>query len=97
MKTLRQRIGESKGFDQEDHHFYNFLRRILVWEPGQRLTPQQALQDPWITRGLPNEVKQLYTIFNSAEYSKKADRKRSKEAVNAKSQSKKTKKGSSKE
>jgi serine/threonine protein kinase len=70
---------------------YNFLRKILVWEPEKRLTPQQALQDPWITKGLPSEIKELYTIFSSTEYTKKS-KKGSKDSKHSKhSNSKKSK------
>jgi len=32
----------------EDAAFLAFLGKCFVWEPGQRLTPEQALQDPWL-------------------------------------------------
>ncbi|BFU22336.1 protein kinase, putative [Entamoeba histolytica] len=34
--------------------FYDFLRRILVWNPHQRLRPIQALHHPFITREIFN-------------------------------------------
>jgi len=51
MRTLKERILSTQQNDDLD--FYNFLKKILLWEPGKRLSPQQALQDPWITKGLP--------------------------------------------
>lgn len=68
MKTLRERLLESKGFNQDDLSFYHFLTKILVWQPDKRLTPQEALHDPWISKGLPNQIRELYTIFNSMEH-----------------------------
>ena len=40
MKTLKQRIEESKDSDSHDGSFFSFLRKILTWEPDKRLTPQ---------------------------------------------------------
>ncbi|GAX78052.1 hypothetical protein CEUSTIGMA_g5494.t1 [Chlamydomonas eustigma] len=31
-----------------DHTFVDFLSLCLVWDPEQRLTPEQALEHPWI-------------------------------------------------
>lgn len=62
MVPLEDRLKECKKYDQD---FYRFLLKILVWEPSQRLTPAQALQDSWILKGLPTEIKELYTVFNS--------------------------------
>ena len=45
---------ESKGSNQDDFSFFNFVSKILTWEPEKRLKPHEALQDPWITKGLPN-------------------------------------------
>jgi serine/threonine protein kinase len=53
MKTLEERLIASKGFSKGDSGFYNFLLKILTWEPEKRLKPHEALQDPWITKGLP--------------------------------------------
>lgn len=51
MRGLRQRIDpHSKS---NDDSFLNFIQRILVWEPDKRLKPNEALQDPWILKGLP--------------------------------------------
>lgn len=60
--------------------FYSFLTKILIWEPEKRLKPQEALQDPWISKGLPNEIKELYTLVNSVEYSKRSKPKSSKDS-----------------
>lgn len=32
----------------DDVKFLAFLQKCLEWDPAQRLTPEQALQDPWI-------------------------------------------------
>lgn len=32
----------------DDAKFLAFLQKCLEWDPAQRLTPEQALQDPWI-------------------------------------------------
>jgi len=37
-----------KGCD--DPLFTDFLKRCLEWEPGQRMTPPQALRHPWLRR-----------------------------------------------
>ncbi|KAH7491721.1 hypothetical protein KRP22_002812 [Phytophthora ramorum] len=34
----------------DDPEFLEFLARCFVWDPTQRLTPEQALQDPWMRR-----------------------------------------------
>lgn len=31
MKTLRERIVMSKGYNKDDMSFYNFIIKILVW------------------------------------------------------------------
>ena len=33
------------------HCFCACLQRCLLWEPAQRMTPDQALQHPWILTG----------------------------------------------
>lgn len=40
----------------ESETFLDFLRRILVWDPEQRITPIEALMHPWIIEGLPDHV-----------------------------------------
>jgi len=40
-----------KGCD--DSLFIDFLRRCLVWDPAERMTPAQALRHTWLRRRLP--------------------------------------------
>lgn len=89
MKTIEERL---KNTNCEDTGFYNFILKLLVWEPSKRLKPEEALQDPWITKGLPNEIKQLYTVFHSTDLSKS-----SKLKVNKDSRSKPKQKSRSKD
>ena len=35
-----------------DPHFLDFVEKILKWEPDKRLTPEEALRHPWITKGM---------------------------------------------
>lgn len=37
--------------------FVHFLKQILKWDPNDRITPAEALQHPWVTSGLPNEIR----------------------------------------
>jgi dual specificity tyrosine-phosphorylation-regulated kinase 2/3/4 len=37
----------------EDSLFIDFLRRCLVWDPNERMTPAQALRHTWLRRRLP--------------------------------------------
>lgn len=37
----------------EDSLFIDFLRRCLVWDPTERMTPAQALKHTWLRRRLP--------------------------------------------
>lgn len=51
--NLKQMLGN-------DSQMADFLSRIFVWEPEQRLTPEEALNHPWITNRdarLPELVK----------------------------------------
>ncbi|KAF4148152.1 Protein kinase domain [Phytophthora infestans] len=41
----RSLVGAVKSDDPE---FLAFLAKCFVWDPSQRLTPEQALQEPWI-------------------------------------------------
>lgn len=40
----------------ESASFLQFIARILVWDPEERITPLDALQHPWIVEGLPKKV-----------------------------------------
>lgn len=57
LKPLEERLGK------EMFSFIHFLKQILKWEAKDRITPSQALQHPWVTSGLPNEIRDLYTIY----------------------------------
>ena len=32
----------------ENLEFYKFVMRCLEWDPSKRMTPDEALQNPWI-------------------------------------------------
>lgn len=49
MMTLEQRLNKKGNLNP---HFIDFIKMILVWEPEKRLTPEDALRHPWITKGL---------------------------------------------
>ncbi|RLN66563.1 hypothetical protein BBJ28_00010158 [Nothophytophthora sp. Chile5] len=34
----------------EDPEFLEFLAKCFVWDPSERLTPEQAMQEPWLRR-----------------------------------------------
>ncbi|KAG6959801.1 hypothetical protein JG688_00009922 [Phytophthora aleatoria] len=36
----------------DDPEFLAFLAKCFVWDPSQRLTPEQALQEPWLLHGV---------------------------------------------
>jgi serine/threonine protein kinase len=36
-----------EGEDKE--RFLQFMRKMLQWEPAQRSTTKELLQDPWLT------------------------------------------------
>jgi len=38
----------STALKTNDEHFLDFLARCLEWDPGRRITPEEALQHPWI-------------------------------------------------
>lgn len=40
----------------KDPIFLDFLNQCLVWNPVERMTPNQALQHQWILQGLPDKV-----------------------------------------
>lgn len=61
----------------QDKSFCQYLSKILVIEPKARYTPLQALLDPWILEGLPEEIKQQHLTFIKAkmkEEKKKAEK-----------------------
>ncbi len=45
--------------------FVHFLKQVLKWEAKDRITPAEALQHPWVTCGLPNEIRELYAIYEN--------------------------------
>lgn len=49
-KPLEEIIGD------ESHSFIDFIKKILVWDPTQRMQPLEALEHPWILEGLPKKV-----------------------------------------
>uniref|UniRef100_A0A0N5C0G1 Dual specificity tyrosine-phosphorylation-regulated kinase mbk-2 n=1 Tax=Strongyloides papillosus TaxID=174720 RepID=A0A0N5C0G1_STREA len=44
--------------DPSDTLFVDFLARCLEWDPNLRITPEQCLKHPFITRKLPLETKE---------------------------------------
>ncbi|CAD8196576.1 unnamed protein product [Paramecium octaurelia] len=55
--------------DKADADFYDFISKCLEWNQFQRLTPEQALEHPWIVNTLPqairNELLQKRTYVSS--------------------------------
>jgi hypothetical protein len=54
MTKLKKRLEKS---EIADSNFLDLVFKILVWEPSQRMIPSEALQHPWIVKGLPNEIR----------------------------------------
>ena len=52
-KPLTERIA--------DPDFRDFIEYFLQWTPEERCTPVEALNHPWVTKGLPSELKQRFT------------------------------------
>lgn len=52
---LRKPLGKplSLVIGDEDPDFTEFVERCLVWNPQERLTPDEALKHVWILKGLP--------------------------------------------
>ncbi|EAS02804.2 Serine/Threonine kinase domain protein (macronuclear) [Tetrahymena thermophila SB210] len=46
-----------------DDNFIDFIKKCLVWEPSQRLTPRDALLHPWILDGLPEDIRVQHIKF----------------------------------
>ncbi|KAI1120283.1 kinase-like protein [Nemania abortiva] len=46
-KTFESLEGSLEG--DERARFLNFIRALLRWDPGERLTAKQALSNPWLT------------------------------------------------
>lgn len=49
IKILSQPLSETVS----DVGFYTFLKKILVWDPEQRISCEEAMMDPWIVQGFP--------------------------------------------
>lgn len=47
----------------DDENFIDFIKKCLVWEPLQRMTPHEALLHPWILEGLPEDIKSQHIKF----------------------------------
>ena len=58
-------IPESKPLSSqiEDKLFLNFLQKLFLYDPADRITPLQALVDPWIIDGLPEEIKEQHLNY----------------------------------
>jgi serine/threonine protein kinase len=39
-----------------DVGFCSFLKKLLVLDPTQRISADEALMDPWIIQGFPSEL-----------------------------------------
>ena len=48
-KPLRERI--------QDQDFLRFIECFLKWDPEERVSAVQALNHPWISKGLPEELR----------------------------------------
>jgi serine/threonine protein kinase len=46
-----------------DADFADFLSRIFVWDPKERITPLEALRHKWIMKGLPTEIRQQHMQY----------------------------------
>lgn len=55
---LRKPLGKPLGLviGDEDPDFTDFVKRCLVWNPHERLDPDEALKHVWILKGLPPQV-----------------------------------------
>ena len=42
--------------ESPDLEFVNFIGRCLEWDPKKRLSPEEGLSHPWITKGLPPNI-----------------------------------------
>jgi len=40
----------------EDLDFVDFVKKCLVWDPDERITPDEALRHVWVLKGLPPQV-----------------------------------------
>lgn len=40
----------------EDPDFTDFVQKCLVWNPQERLSPDEALKHVWVLKGLPPQV-----------------------------------------
>ena len=43
-----------------DADFIGFVRKFLVWSPEERMTPNEAMTDRWVLKGLPEQVKRQH-------------------------------------
>lgn len=46
-----------------DDNFIDFIKKCLVWEPSERMTPREALLHPWILDGLPDDIRVQHIRF----------------------------------
>jgi len=53
-KPLQERI--------EDVDFLSFINCFLKWAPEERISPIDALNHPWISKGLPEELKNKLSV-----------------------------------
>lgn len=54
----------------DDSLFMDFIMRCLIWEPENRMTPEEALRHEWVLDGLPPQIlinhQKLHNIPNNA-------------------------------
>ncbi len=67
-KPLKDRI--------EDEDFLSFINAFLQWDPKNRINSLEALNHPWISKGLPEELKSKLT-YGSHEFIKTRSRRES--------------------
>ncbi|CAD8194978.1 unnamed protein product [Paramecium octaurelia] len=50
----------SQLLDKSSEQFQDFVQKCLMWDPKQRMTPEEALTHPWIIDGLPQSIKKQH-------------------------------------
>jgi hypothetical protein len=37
-----------------------FVKKFLVWSPEERISAQEAILEPWILKGLPEDIRKQH-------------------------------------
>lgn len=62
LKNSKGKLRKPKGkpldfiIGDEDNDFLDFVRKCLIWDPEERMTPDEALRHVWVLKGLPPKV-----------------------------------------